>query len=109
MRRFFAIAATRATAVVLPPLPSAAPGACVVAAVLPYLTGLAIATGVEDETRLATEAGADFYVSGVEFGRAGPLPRSIAAEIGSVPGISRTVPRIVGRVELGRERVGAIV
>jgi ABC-type lipoprotein release transport system permease subunit len=81
----------------------------VVAGTLPLLTGLAISRGMQDEARRAAEAGADLYISGVEFGRPCPVPRPLAGEIGALPGVTAAVPRIVGRVELGSERLAAVV
>ncbi len=109
MRHLPAIAATGVTAVRLHPLRSAVTAACVVAALTPYLVGLGLAQGLEEEARRSAEHGADLYVSGEQFGRPAPLPLSAAAEVQAVPGVTAVVPRVVGRVELGKDRVRAVV
>jgi hypothetical protein len=47
--------------------------ACLVAVLLPYLVGLDLSRGVQDDAEAAVRFGADLYVSGEQFGRpAGP-------------------------------------
>lgn len=53
--------------------------------------------------------GADLYVTGEQFGRASPLPLALVSRIAAIPGVTAVIPRVVGRDELGTERVPAIV
>ena len=109
MSRVLAIAGTGVTTVLLHPLRSAVTAVCVVAVLVPYLVALGISRGVEDEARAAAEYGGDLYVSGEEFGRPAPLPFAAQKAIGDVPGVTDVFPRIVGRIELGTERLSAVV
>lgn len=109
MRHLPAIAATGLTAVLLYPLRSLVTTACVVAVLVPYLVALGLSRGVEEEARRSVEYGADLTVSGEQFGRPAPIPVSTAAEVAKIPGVTAVVPRIVGRIELGKDRVTAIV
>jgi ABC-type lipoprotein release transport system permease subunit len=38
-----------------------------------------------------------------------PIPLAAAAAIAKIPGVSAAVPRIVGRIELGKERISAVL
>jgi ABC-type lipoprotein release transport system permease subunit len=107
--RFLEIALAGVTSLLLHPKRALVTVACLVVLLLPYLVGLGLSRGVQDEAEAAVRFGADLYVSGEQFGRPAPLPLSVAAELRKVPGVTAVTPRIVGRVELGTERVGAVV
>jgi len=109
MRYFWEIARTGVAALLLHPLRSLVTTAVVVIALLPYLVGLGMAQGLRDQADAAVRYGADLYVRGEQFGRPVPIPLATAAEVRKVPGVVKVVPRIVGRVELGQERVGAVL
>src|SRR5262249_15268138 len=109
MRAGLEIALTGLAAVRLYPLRSAACVGALVAALLPYLTGQAVALGLEAEAGASAEFGADLYVSGEEFGRAAPVPLDVAAQLRGVDGVAAVTPRIVGAVTLGKERVPAVL
>jgi ABC-type lipoprotein release transport system permease subunit len=109
MRTWLEIARTGLTAALLHPLRSAVTVACVVAALLPYLAGLGVARGIADQAEVAVDSGADFYVSAERFGRAAPIPVSAAEELRKIPSVESVTPRIVGRIELGKDRVPAMV
>jgi ABC-type lipoprotein release transport system permease subunit len=109
MRRLLAIAGTGLTSVALHPTRSAATAVALVAVLAPYLAGLAISHGVREQADAAVRSGADLYVSGEQFGRPVPLPQSAADNIKKLPGVRGATARIVGRIELGRERVGAVI
>src|SRR5207302_7087872 len=81
MRYFVEIARTGLTAILLHPLRSLVTTAAVLAVLLPYLVGLGIARGVQEEAEAAVRFGADLYVSGEQFGRPVPVPLAAAAEI----------------------------
>ncbi|MCI0379008.1 MAG: FtsX-like permease family protein [Gemmataceae bacterium] len=109
MRVVLEIARTGWTAVLLHPLRSAVTASAVVAALVPYLVGMGISQGLRDEAQIAVRSGGDLYVSGQRFGRPAPVPLSVFAEIRELPGVISVIPRIVGRVTLGADRVGAVV
>jgi ABC-type lipoprotein release transport system permease subunit len=109
MRRFVEIAWTGVDAARLHPARSVATVAAVLAGLLPYLIGLALSRGVRDAAADAVRDGADLYVTGEQFGRPVPIPTSAATRVGQIPSVERVVPRIVGRIELGKERVSAVV
>ena len=83
--------------------------ACLIAVLLPYLVGLGLSQGVQEEADTAVRFGADLYVTGQQFGRPIPLPLATVAEVQKIPGVTAVVPRIVGRIELGTENVSAVL
>jgi ABC-type lipoprotein release transport system permease subunit len=107
--RFLEIAATGAAAILLHPARALVTVACVVAVLLPYLVGLGLSRGVRDDAEAAVRFGADLYVSGERFGRPAPVALAAADELRKLPGVTEVTPRIVGRVELGKDRVAAVV
>jgi ABC-type lipoprotein release transport system permease subunit len=109
MRTWLAIAGTGIDAARLHPLRSLVTITCLVAALLPYLAGIGIARGVEDQAGLAVNFGADLYVSAERLGRPVPIAVSFADELRKIPGVDTVTPRIVGRIELGKERVAAVL
>jgi ABC-type lipoprotein release transport system permease subunit len=109
MRYFLEIAHTGLTSLLLHPLRSVVTAACLVAVLLPYLAGLGISRGVQDEAEAAVRFGADLYVGAEQFGRPVPVPLAAAAEIRKIPGVAAVVPRIVGRIELGKDRISAVL
>jgi ABC-type lipoprotein release transport system permease subunit len=109
MRKYLEIAWTGWTALLLHAERGLVTMACVVTVLLPYVAGLGIARGVQDDAEAAVRFGADLYISGEQFGRPVPLPITAAEEMRKVPGVVAVVPRIVGRIELGKERVSAVL
>jgi ABC-type lipoprotein release transport system permease subunit len=103
------IALTGVTALRLHPWRSIATVGCVVAALCPYLAGLGLCGGLGRQSEQSIEAGADLYVSGVQFGRTVPLPLDAVEKISAMPGVVKAVPRIVGKLSLGDERHPAVV
>lgn len=103
------IARTGVTAMRLHPWRSVATVACVIAALGPYLTGLGLAGGLARQAAESIDAGADLYVSGVQFGRAVPLPLESVKKIAALPGVVKAAPRIIGKLTLGDERHMALV
>jgi ABC-type lipoprotein release transport system permease subunit len=104
-----AIAQTGLDSILLHPLRAATTTAALVIVLVPYLVGIGLARGIQDQAEAAVRFGADLYVRGERFGRPVPLPVALADDLRKLPGVVSAVPRIVGRVELGRERVGAVV
>lgn len=109
MRYFLEIAKTGLTAILLHPLRSLVTTVALVTALLPYLVGLGIARGVQAEAEAAVRHGADLYLTGQQFGRPVPIPLTVSAEVAKLPGVESVTPRIVGRIELGKDRISAIV
>jgi ABC-type lipoprotein release transport system permease subunit len=109
MRALLGVAATGVTALLLHPLRSAAIVACVLATLLPYLTGLALSQGVRQEAEDAVRFGADVYVTGRQFGRDVPVPVAAADEVRKLEGVEDVVPRIVGGIELGTHETCVLV
>lgn len=69
------------------------------------LSGVAISEGLKAEALEAVEVGADVYCTWDMFGRDAPVPREQAARLQAIDGVTRAVPRIIGRVRLGDELV----
>ncbi len=109
MRRWLALARSGVVAVLLHRLRSAVTVACVVAVLLPYLTGLAIAGGLAEQVEDAVRLGPDLIVDGERLGRPAPVPLDALAAIRAIPGVREAVPRIVGEVRLGRDDVPAVL
>jgi ABC-type lipoprotein release transport system permease subunit len=109
MRTYLEIAWTGLTSLLLHPQRSLVTTACVVAVLLPYLAGLGVSRGVQDDAEAAIRFGADLYVSGEQFGRPAPVPIAAAQQLRKIPGVVSVVPRIVGRIELGKDRVSAVL
>jgi ABC-type lipoprotein release transport system permease subunit len=103
------IALTGVTALRLHPWRSVATVASVVAALSPYLAGLGICGGLARESAQSISEGADLYVTGTQFGRNVPLPLEAVEQIAALPGVVKTVPRIVGKLVIGDERHVAVV
>jgi ABC-type lipoprotein release transport system permease subunit len=109
MRHFLDISQTGLTSVFLHPLRSLASVAAVVAVLLPYLAGLGLSKGIEDEAEQSARFGVDLYVAGSQFGRPTPLPLEAADAVRRIDGVTEVVPRIVGEILLGKEREHAVV
>ncbi|HEY7423335.1 MAG TPA: FtsX-like permease family protein [Gemmataceae bacterium] len=109
MRHLLDIAFTGLESVFLHPLRSAVAFSALVVMLLPYLVGLGLAEGLRAEAILATQFGADLYVTGSQFGRPAPIPLAAAAAIRQFDGVTAVEPRIVGEVVLGKERVHAVL
>ncbi len=103
------IAYTGVIAVTLHPLRSVVTVLCLVVVLLPYLAGISISQGVQHETEIAIEHGADVHVSGLQFGRRVPLPLSVAHDLLAIDGVDQVTPRIVGNTSLGRDRVDVVI
>ncbi|MBL9086710.1 MAG: FtsX-like permease family protein [Planctomycetia bacterium] len=107
--RWLALGRSGAGAVLLHPLRSVVTVACVVAVLLPWLAGLAIAHGLRDQARDAVRFGPDLLVEGERLGRPAPVPLEAVATIRALPGVTDVVPRVVGEIRLGRDDVSAVL
>jgi len=109
MRHLLDIAHTGLTAVLLHPLRSLVSVAALVVVLLPYLVGLGLSKGLQAEAEASVGFGADLYVTGSRFGRPAPLPLSVVSAVRALDGVMEVVPRIVGEVLLGKERLHAVL
>ena len=109
MRRLVEIAKTGLTAILLHPLRSSVTFLALMAILTPYLTGIGLAKGIEQDAESSLRAGGDLYVSGSQFGRNSSLPTTLVSRIRELDGVAEVVPRIVGRLLLGREHVEVVL
>src|SRR5262245_61700334 len=109
MRAFLAIAHTGLVTLLLHRLHAAVTVACLVTVLLPYLVGLGLSKGIEREAEASVRYGADLYVSGTRLGRPAPVPLAAVAAIRNIPDVTAVVPRIVGPVAIGKDRVNAVL
>ncbi len=73
--------------------------AVLVAVLTPLLAAAALTEALLAAAGLQVTEGPDLLLSGDPYGRGGPLPLSLAAELRELPGVERVLPRIVSRVE----------
>jgi ABC-type lipoprotein release transport system permease subunit len=71
------------------------------AILFPFLAAISISEGIKEQSKISVEEGADFYVAGDAAGSSVPLPLNDIDRFKGLPGVSRVVPRIVGRAYLG--------
>jgi len=117
MSAFVEVARTGCSAIGRHRLRSTVTIAAVLAVLVPYMVGMGLAEGLRQEALVAigsTEAPGfvslpDLYVAGSRFGRRVPIRLSAVEEIAKFDGVERVVPRIVGRVTLGKDDVEAIL
>jgi hypothetical protein len=74
-----------------------------VAVLVPFVVGLALSAGLQTEAEISIRAGADLYVTATRFGSNVALPRQTAECIRRIEGVTEVIPRIVGRVVLGKD------
>ena len=108
MRRLVEIAKTGLTAILLHPVRSSVTFLALLAILAPYLTGIGLAKGIEQDAKSSLRAGGDLYVSGSQFGRNSSIPLTVVLQIRKLEGVTKVVPRIVGRLVLGREHVEVV-
>src|SRR5262245_38573250 len=109
MHKFLEIARTGVVAMLLHPLRSVVTTACLVAILVPYITGLGLSRGIQQQAEDSLRFGADLYVTGEQLGRNVPIPIAIAEQIRRIDGVTEVVPRIVGQTVLGKDRLRAVV
>jgi ABC-type lipoprotein release transport system permease subunit len=109
MRWFFAVGRTGLVAVLQYPLRSAATLGCAIAILVPYLAGIGLSQGLQEQADQAIRFGADLYVTVDRLGKAAPIPTDLAARLRKLDGVTEVVPRIVARVVLGRDREEAVL
>lgn len=106
---FLEIARTGLAAILLHPLRSFVTVVLLIAILLPFLTGLGLAKGLEEEAEVSVRFGADLYVTARQFGRNVPIPLSAAEQIRRLPGVVEVAPRIVGGIVLGKNQEHAVL
>jgi ABC-type lipoprotein release transport system permease subunit len=109
MSYFLELAHTGLVAVLLHPLRSTATVATLVAVLTPYLAGLGLSNGIQQEAEASIREGADLYLSATEFGRTVPIPLAVVPDVRRVASVTEVVPRIVGQVVLGKNDEPAVV
>lgn len=93
----------------LHPLRNLVTTTALVAVLLPFLAGLGISRGILHEAEQSVRFGAELYVTGSQLGRTVPVPVSAIASLQQIEGVSEVAPRIVGDIELGKDRVHAVL
>ena len=88
---------------------TAAAAACVVCVLTPFVAGLGVARGLEEQIEDAIARGADVEVTGTRFGRTVPVPLAAIDAVRAVPGVTEVVPRVVAAIRLGADRVDAVL
>ncbi|MFO0875823.1 MAG: FtsX-like permease family protein [Gemmataceae bacterium] len=109
MRRFLDVAWTGVDAVRLYPLRSGVSVLAVLVVLVPYLVGLSLAKGLEEEIHASLQYGADAYVTGRQLGRPVPLPLVLKKTLQSLEGVVAVTPRIVAEIQPGKERLPAVL
>lgn len=74
---------------------------CLLAILFPFLVAMAISEGVKSESLASVSEGADIYLTLDRFGRNAPVPVKYTDAVRGISGVTRVVPRIVGRIYLG--------
>lgn len=108
IRTLIDIAWTGLASVSLHPARSGVVVAALWAVLVPFIAGSGLAQGVEAEAEAAA-AGPELYVRGTQFGRTVPLPLAAAEKLRHIPDVERVTPRIVGEIDLGKERHSCVL
>jgi ABC-type lipoprotein release transport system permease subunit len=67
------------------------------------LSGVAIIEGLMEQALAAVDSGADVYCTWDMFGRDAAVPRPEVRRLGEIGGVTKVVPRIIGRLRVGGE------
>lgn len=70
---------------------------CLIAILLPFITGIAISEGIKFQASVSVDQGADIYVTRDNYGSNAPIPLSFVRRFEKLEGVLRVVPRVVGR------------
>lgn len=70
---------------------------CLVAILSPFITAIAISEGVWLHALISVEKGGDLYLTLDEFGKNAPIPAKYLDEMKNIYGVTRAVPRVIGR------------
>ena len=74
---------------------------CLVAILFPFVTAISLSEGVRTQSLAAVEEGGDLYVTINEYGRNAAIPLRYEKVIKRLNGVTRVVPRVIGRVCAG--------
>ncbi len=78
---------------------------CLIGVLLPFVSAIAVSEGVRSQSMVSIEGGADLYVSRSQYGRNGPVALEQLSRFEEIPGVTKVMPRIVGRTYIGEELV----
>jgi ABC-type lipoprotein release transport system permease subunit len=109
LHKFWEIARTGVTAILLHPLRSVVTIVSLVAILAPYTAGLGISQGLQQQAEDSIRFGANLYVTGSQFGRNVPVSLATIPEIEKLDGVTAVIPRIVGGTTLGINREPVVV
>jgi len=70
---------------------------CLTAMLFPIVTALAISEGLRYQAEISLKEGADIYLSADQYGNNSPVPLDLLQRISALPGVTKLVPRVVGR------------
>src|SRR5574337_358193 len=70
---------------------------CIIAILTPFITAIAISEGIRAQSLISVKEGADLYLTFDEFGRNAAVPLKYLDEVKKIFGITRVIPRIIGR------------
>lgn len=70
---------------------------CLVAILTPLAAGLAVSEGIRSQYADVVREGADLYIAGDAYGSNAPISVSTVDRIAALQGITRVVPRVIGR------------
>lgn len=70
---------------------------CIIAILTSFITAIAISEGIRAQSLISVNAGADLYLTFDEFGRNSAIPLKYLDEIKEIFGVTKVVPRIIGR------------
>jgi ABC-type lipoprotein release transport system permease subunit len=97
------IAQSGVDAVALHPVRNAVTALCLVALLVPYIAGVAVARGLADAAEDAIANGADVYVRAERFGVSVPVPSAVSDALAEVEGIESCDARIVSPIVIGKD------
>ena len=109
MRYLLDISRTGLAAILLHPLRSTVSFLALITVLLPYLVGVGLSQGLQAEAEASAHFGADLYVTGSRFGRPVPIPLNAVPRVRRIDGVTDVVPRIVGEIVLGKDRIHAVL
>jgi ABC-type lipoprotein release transport system permease subunit len=109
MYKILEVARTGLSAILMHRLRSLVTLAALVVVLVPFLVGLGLSRGLQQDAETSVRCGADLYVSGSRFGRSVPISLATAAAIRKIDGVTDVVPRIVGSIVLGKDGEPAVL
>src|SRR6516225_7320215 len=82
---------------------------CLLSLLVPFLVGLGISRGIQEEADRAVDMGSDLYVRGWVLGAEAAVPLAVMDQVRPIEGVKEVIPRIVGDMVLGKERISAVL